>query len=399
MRKSFPHALALSVALFWSFCSCSLPSKANAESDPSHLIQEPAAQVTVTDPQGSFASVELGSSQDLVIRLKKHAITLSPPQPHESDYTAFAKLSGAEKIKFNRNRQLFLTQFAKALYAFKYGFGVGSVVKNQLKFVVAATSSPLTQFIHGSMAVDPNLTSNSDLKYDRYSSDELDNEIRQSFKERSEEIVLNLVKAIDRTLWKQAALFADTNEVGFMSAIGAEFFLRIPKMKGRGRAYDVGLSVGYNRSTQAIVFQIFRDVEKFKDTISAALFITGSSVKSGMYIANQQQGEMSNRGTAFYPPMVPGFSTLTNDRFITGFSSGITLPPSPFGDLLTYSTYLDQKAWLRISISPLFKGFIKVETSLSKESIKASVYSVLEVVKSLGRRSRSSISCNLVHQI
>lgn len=398
MRKSSPHAFTLSFLLFWSFSSASLNSKA-IEQDSPPIIQEPAAEVTVTSPQGDFASVELGSSQELVIRLKKHSVTVSPPQPNEPEYTAFANLSGAEKIKFNRNRQLFLTQFTKALYAFKYGFGIGSVVKNQLKFVISTVASPLTQFVHGSSHVDPATTSNSDLKYDQYSSDELESQIRQSFKERSEEIVLNLVKAIDRTLWKQAALFADTNEVGFMSAIGGEFFIRVPKMGGHGRAFDVGLSVGYNRATQAMVIQIFRDVEKFKDTLSAALFITGSSVKSGMYIANQQQGEMSNRGTAFYPPMVPGFSTLTNDRFITGFSSGLTIPPSPFGDLLTYSTYLDQKAWLRISFSPLYKGFVKVETSFSKDSIKASFQSVVEFIKSLGRRGRAPVSCRLVHQI
>ncbi len=146
-----------------------------------------------------------------------------------------------------------------------------------------------------------------------------------------------------------------------MMAGGLQMMAAVPGKFAFGGLVDFGISIGYNRDTQAVAIQVFGDFEKL--TVNSAVILLGPVGKSGLYIANQRPGGLDHKGTSFYPPMVPGFSTMTEDTFTTGVSTGgiFTIPPSPFGDAFTYTDKYDQRVLLRLTISPLVTGFVRVE--------------------------------------
>ena len=102
----------------------------------------------------------------------------------------------------------------------------------------------------------------------------------------------------------------------------------------------------------------------------------------GIYFSNQDK-DLTAKGTSFYPPMVPGFSSTTDRSFMVGGSSGLTWPPSPIGDILTYSNKLTQTGLIRISVSKLTKGFIRIQTASLKNIMKATYESTKSVMQSL----------------
>lgn len=201
-------------------------------------------------------------------------------------------------------------------------------------------------------------------------NERLDSSRHKTFDEKANLIISSILSSIDSQLWRQARIVAHANEFGIMVAAGIEAEGGARNKKGWGGLTDIGISLGYNRDEKAMAIQIFHGLEPFESTQMPVVFIAGLVAKAGLYVANQGH-DLTAVGSSFYPPMAPGFSSQTNRSFMAGFSSGLTWPPSPIGDMLTYSNKLKQTVLFRLTLSPLTKGFIRVQSGALNQVINA----------------------------
>src|SRR5690606_22530784 len=109
----------------------------------------------------------------------------------------------------------------------------------------------------------------------------------------------------------------------------------------------------------AFVFEIFHNSEKFDNT-KAAISVVGVVGKLGMTLG-RREGVETLRGTSFYPPAIPGYNSSSQDFFAAGLSSSLGFPPPPLADFLTFSNSFERNVWIRITISPITKGFVRIQ--------------------------------------
>lgn len=315
-----------------------------------------------------FQGFAVQAAFDVDIRLPKSQYVISVnPEEEVQAQNRLAKLSAEERISFLSTRAEFLKLAAMAFQKMKWGFGVGSVVKNNISFYrdKKEIRSQLA-FADTREGDEKDTIISAALSYQEQMLQK-QNAFRQlSLKDKADAVVMNMLLSLDRSLWEGAPIVSRANEFGVMAAIGPQFEAGAAEGKKLGGLLDVGLSLGFNRDQKALVFQIFRDKEKFVSTEMPGIFIAGVVVKAGLMVANQNK-ELTTEGTSFYPPMAPGFSTMTDRSFNVGFSSGLTWPPSPLGDILTYSNSSQRRVWLRLAFSPLQKGFMKASQGFSEE--------------------------------
>lgn len=323
------------------------------------------------------------SAERLEIKMASRVYTLEDPKPGSAERVNFEQLSQEEQKVFMRNRGAFLTQAAKALQMLKYGFGLGSVVKEKIKFGIRALKDESARIAMNELdpLVRADVARARDLEMEKR-AEENERRLQTTLKQRSETIIQGFLHGLDQKLWSQALLFAHSNEFGVMASGGLEMLAGMDK-KGWGGLFDIGISIGYNRDTHALAIQIYRDFEKFQSTTMKAVFVAGILGKAGMYMSNQRPGEMARHGISFYPPMIPGYSAMTPSQFQTGLSTGLTWPPSPLGDLLTYTNTLDNKVLLRFTFSPMMKGFVRMETGLGLSTLRFFVSPVEKAINSL----------------
>lgn len=333
-------------------------------------------------------------SNKFEIVLKKNKYLIEGPQ--EKDKIEFVQdsLSRKDLESFLKTRIDFLTQAAKALQALKWGFGVGVLVKNHFQF--NSEKKQIDELLKYSNSMDSGARDDIRLAieiekplFEQKWSD-LKN---KTFSEQSNEAISRVLNRLDNQLWDQANIVANANEFGVLAAIGVEAEGGVKNNKGWGGLTDLGISIGFNRDDKSIAIQIFHDLEPYKSTQMPMMFIAGLVTKAGFYIANQEK-KLTAKGTSFYPPMVPGFSSSTERSFMAGFSSGLTWPPSPLGDMLTYSNKLSQTTLVRISISRLTKGFIRIQSASLKQILKVnsiSLKNLLRDIKSSVRKNQCSL--------
>lgn len=362
----------------------------------STLIQETADSTIVT----SESTIVSSENDQLIIQLKKSTYEVNDPMIGTDERAPYEALTQEDKIGFNENRKMFLTQAAKALQVLKYGFGIGSVVKDKVSYRLQSYQDRQFQRQMRSMPE----TAQQDYKtaHDQAIGPieaERQKRLALTLKERSDSIIQAALISLDQKLWSQAALFAKSNEFGFILGAGVEALGGVQGKGGWGGIFDFAISIGYNREEKAVAIQVLRDIETFQDTMMKAVFIAGATGHAGMYIANQKRGSLEHIGSNFYPPMIPGYSSTTNDSFATGASSGLTWPPSPLGDLLTYTTKLNQKALLRITVSPTYKGFIRIETGIGKDTFKFLLEPLKVALNRIKVKVGLAYSCSRAHAI
>lgn len=242
----------------------------------------------------------------------------------------------ADRESFQNKRRNLLTKAAKSLNAIKYSYGIGALSKDGLVFLKQKVRpTPEDQ-----------ATESHRLK---------------SLNARSTEVTQSLLNSIDRQLLAQAPLVAHSNEYGMNLNIGFAA-LAGTTQKPFGGAFDFGFSLTYNEDTKTLVFQLFRNSERFNNTSTGMTSYIGLAIKAGILLYNRAPGtELSSiKGSTFYPPAVPGYLTRSTNMISSGLSTGLGFPPPPLGDLLTYTNKLDHRTIIRISVSPLVKGFIRV---------------------------------------
>lgn len=330
-------------------------------------------------PLKGFAAYEV----DIQLPKSQYIVGISQ-QDTEVAQKRLESLSAEEQESFLSTRSEFLRLAAIAFQKLKWGFGVGSVIKNKISFYQDKRDIKKHLNIADSLEGDARDTLLSAvLSYEEQLLQRQKAFKEQSFKEKADEVILKMLLSLDRSLWDGAPIVSRANEFGLMFALGPQLETGSAEGKKWGGLLDVGLSLGFNRDQKALIFQIFRDKEKFVSTQMPGIFIAGVVLKAGLMVSNQRK-EMTSEGTSFYPPMAPGFSTMTDRSFNVGFSSGLTWPPSPLGDILTYSNSSQRRIWLRASFSPVQKGFVHINEGFSEE-----VKGVWEML----RRGRTVKSC------
>ncbi len=247
-------------------------------------------------------------------------------------------LNDTEKEIFYAKRNNILRSVAIGLSTIKYGFGFGSVVKEKIIF----------------------WKKTADLNQDE-----------RSLRSKSNETVIDILQAIDNSLHEQAKVFVSANEFGFLTSahLIAEGYKA--NSKGKGGIFGLGLSVGYNYDQKMLIIEIYNESEKFKSSMMPAFFVGGMVGKVGTYMSFNTKNKLQNVGETFYPPGAPGFAFSNANKVAAGMSTGLTIPPSPFGDILTYTNKGAQKSLVQIRISPLYKGYIRFNSSLGVDFIKS----------------------------
>ncbi|WP_413293588.1 hypothetical protein ACLSU7_00645 [Bdellovibrio sp. HCB185ZH] len=279
---------------------------------------------------------------------------VDPLAPYES-------LSAEQKEKFKVMRIHFLTGAARILNASKFAIGAGSLVGDGFSFVKVKVKSAFVKGIDSTPKE------------------------KITFAERSHQATNALLRGIDYKLWSQAPLVMESNEFGISIAAGLLAESGIMR-RGAGGIEEVGINLGFNKSSKAFVFEIFHNSEKFEST-KGAFTVFGLVGKAGLMIS-RRNGPQNQKGSAFYPPMLPAYSMSSSEYFTAGFSSSLGFPPPPFSDVMMYTNKFESHSLIRITVSPIVKGFIRMEVGDVRGSLKLITLRFVDAFKAVAERVR-----------
>ncbi|MBO9666192.1 MAG: hypothetical protein J7501_05210 [Bdellovibrio sp.] len=285
---------------------------------------------------------------------------------------AYESLPEEQRQKFKDMRIHFLTNAARILNSTKFALGVGSLVGDGLSFVKVKVKSAFGK-----------------------KPEEVE-KVKMTFKERSHQAVLSALKGIDYKLWSQAPLVIDSNEFGLSVSVGMVAETGVMR-KGGGGAEELGMNIAFNKTQKAFVFEIFHNSERFDNT-KAAVTVAGIVGKAGMSMG-RRQGSETLHGSSFYPPAIPGYSVASPEYFSAGLSSSIGVPPPPLADLLTFTNKFDRQVLIRVTVSPVVKGFVRVQVGDVKGSVKLVTSRFADMFKAVGnlvKQGRKGKSCQAV---
>ncbi|WII71261.1 hypothetical protein QJS83_12395 [Bdellovibrio sp. 22V] len=280
---------------------------------------------------------------------------------------AYENLPEDRKQKFQEMRLHFLANAARILNTTKFVFGAGSLVGDGFSFVKIKVKKAFGK------------------------ESEQTEKVKRTFNERSHQAVQAVLKGIDYKLWSQAPLVIDSNEFGVSVSAGIVAETGVVR-KGAGGAEEVGLSFAFNKKSKAFVFEIFHNSEHFDNT-KAAVSVIGVVGKAGM-LMGRRNGAETLKGHSFYPPAIPGYSVSSPEFFSAGFSSSLGFPPPPLADLLTFTNRFERNSLIRITVSPVVKGFVRVQIGDVKGSMRLVAMRFVDVYRAIsdkvhmaGRRS------------
>lgn len=241
------------------------------------------------------------------------------PKPVRS-LEPFQSLNSAEQTHFRHVRLSFLRGVARVLHHAQWGIGAGILTKDTLSY-----------------------TFKKILRKEIVPQD-------KKLAERRQDFIQKTLTSLNHRLFYQAPLVVNKNEFGVMAAVGG-IALSGVRDKGFGGIFEMGLSIGYNSAQKAIIFEFTITPEKFHHSVAAAA-VAGVNGKAGVYLASVPEGKETKtvRGSSFYPPMAPGFSSDSPSFAAFGASSGLGFPPPPLADFLTFSNTFEKYKIIRISI-------------------------------------------------
>ncbi len=362
-QKAFLWTVFKSFALIASLLGSA--QNAFAEPQPEEIIQDSVSEV-ITENQGAILKFKVSENVSYEIqaepdfdKLEFDLITGLFKDP----FAGYKSLSLPDKEKFQQRRLDFLKKAAQVFYKTKFVLGVGSLVGKSFSFVI---DKALTLGGKPRLKVDDSLT----------------------LKQRSDRTAQNLLQSLDERLWRQAPLFIASNEYGVSMSVGF-MALRGFREAGQGGGEEIGLSLGYNKQSRAFVFEIFHSSENFINSF-APVGLIGFPLKAGPFMAARLKGQetTSLKGESHYPMAMPGFSAENSEYFTSGFNSSIGLPPSPIVDMMTYNNSFDRKTLIRITVSPLVVGYLRIQFGDIKGSMKLIGTRVSDVVKTVAEKTR-----------
>lgn len=293
------------------------------ETKPTHEAMVEALGLRNNNDLSTFAT------QDERAQLRAMGIDVDPVNPVEADPLAdYKNLDEAGKQRFEKARLLYLGLAAKALHNSRMAIGGGMVVGDSFSYLFAKVRG---KEVHTEK--DP---------------------------ARREKMIQKVLTSLNYRLFSQAPLVASSNEVGLVLTVGV-IGVSGAKNKGVGGLVETGLMLGFNKENKSLVMENFIGPERFMNSLSV-ISVFGLNIKAGFYLASRDKGgeALNRKGVSFYPPAVPGFSSMGPKQFMMGFSSGLTFPPSPFADIMTFSSSHNQVVSLRVEVSKAFKGFVRM---------------------------------------
>lgn len=276
-------------------------------------------------------------------KLKQQILARNGTIEEADPLQAFASMSDENQKKFMDMRVKFLTNAARVLNSTKFAFGAGSLVGDTFSFIKIKTLQAVGK-----------TTANS-------------TGFQRSFQQRSQETIASMLTGIDYKLFSQAPLVIESNEVGISLSAGILAESGVLR-RGGGGSEELGFSLAFNKTSKAFVFELFHNSEKFDNT-KAAVTVLGVVGKAGMTMG-RREGPETLKGSSFYPPVVPAFSSTSSDYFFAGLSSSVGLPPPPLADFLTFTNKFERHVWIRITVSPVLKGFVRLQIGDVQGSFK-----------------------------
>ncbi len=318
-------------------------------------------------------------------------LALSPLTKAKANDQIGPELTAQFKALSAKEQSQFLEKRAVILQKLEFGLNKSRWIFYLTDLVSSGFSTIKDLILYDSFAEQPSDEIKEMMRIDQ----ELNPEKYQDKKlsERIDEKIKSILKATDFKLWSQAPLVANSNQFSIMAALELQAEGGT-KSHHWGGLYDLGLTLGYNTESKAVVFQIFRNREAFKSSLMPAVAVGGIVGKIGPLISRaNDETSLHTTGESFYPPMVPGYQSTTKESFSFGFSSGLTIPPSPFGDMLTYTNTLDQKIILKISFSKIYTGFVRVKTDLSSDTLKMVQEKFTDIFKTRPAQGIEANSC------
>ncbi|WP_413577795.1 hypothetical protein ACLVWU_04965 [Bdellovibrio sp. HCB290] len=358
------------VPAFYAFAD----DKAPQESIETELVEKTLEPAKVADADHTHTVIKISETISYTldaypdVELMKEALGLNIPEKvraemlarggrieHVDPLAAYEQLSDEHKKHFREVRLQYLTNAARILNSTKFAMGAGSLVGDGLSFVKVNVKKA-------------------------FGKDTVIEKEHLTFKQKSDRAVLSILKGMDYKLWSQAPLLIDSNEFGLSVSAGIVAETGVLK-RGAGGAEEVGFSLAMNKHKKAFVFEIFHNSEKFDNT-KAAISVIGMVGKVGMTMGHREGAE-TLKGHSFYPPAIPGFSMNSPEYFAAGFSSSLGLPPPPLADLLTFTNKFERQSLIRVTVSPVVKGFVRVQFGDVKGSFKAVAFRFIDMFKAI----------------
>ncbi len=299
--------------------------------------------------------------------------------PEVNPLEGYDGLSQEKKEQFQKTRMIFLQNVARALSATRFVFGFGSIVGDSLSFVKDSVKG-VTQRTNSLDASVP--------------------KEKVSFSERSRNAVEATLQALDYKLWNQAPLLLDSNEFGVSASLGIMIENGVLN-NGMGGSEELGLSFAYNKANKAFIFEVFHNSEKYSYT-PAVVTAAGVLIKAGPHFGQRDIERQTKilTGTSFYPPAMPGYSTTGTDYFSAGFSSSIGFPPNPIVDMLTYTNKFERNSIIRVTLSPVMKGYVRCYIGNVAGSMKLVLFRFAAVYNwisdQIAHRATGRLSCEKV---
>ncbi|WP_413294799.1 hypothetical protein ACLSU7_06770 [Bdellovibrio sp. HCB185ZH] len=336
------------------------PAKVAQTTDKEHTVIEVNGKTFTLDAYPDAEAMKEALGLTIPEKVRAEILARGGKIEEVNPLEAYERLPADRKEQFLKTREQFLASAARILTKTKFALGAGSVVGDGMSFIKVKVKKAFGKE-----------TPTQDKE-------------KLTFGEKSDRAVLNMLKGMDYKLWSQAPLLIDSNEFGLSVSVGIVAETGVMK-KGAGGAEEVGFSLAMNKAKKAFVFELFHNSERFDNT-KAAISVIGVVGKVGMTMGHREGAE-TLKGSSFYPPAIPGFSMNSPEYFAAGLSSSIGLPPPPLADLLTFTNKFERHSLIRVTVSPLVKGFVRLEVGDLKGTFKAVTFRFVDIFKAIAYKT------------
>lgn len=281
------------------------------------------------------AEPEISETQDQLfyeIKTKKDNVYFLRRTPEdELAQGIYYSLNTNSQAEFQKNRLFILGKFASVMEKTELVVGFVSVIKSKLKNIFKKKDKGQT--VLGVL----------------------------DSREKGHEVISRMIEVIDRRLWLRAPVVATQNEFAFTLGVSALAMAGHRKV-GVGTSLGLMISMGFNRQTRKAIFEITLETQKFSRAWGVPTLLLAIAPRGSISVTDQRpKAEMDLReGRNYYPPLAAGYFFDTEHHVEIGAESHLLSCPPLYPMACTFMTKVWRLPALRITVSPLTKGFVRV---------------------------------------
>lgn len=194
---------------------------------------------------------------------------------------------------------------------------------------------------------------------------ELESDIneKKSIETAGKEAIQIILNALNKTMYTQARLMANSNEFGFTFSVGLGAHLGIGK-KVLGGVGRVVFNFGFNREKKIAVFELGLSLERTIRAITP-IFLAAIDINGGLYLKNSNTS-LIKKGTSLVAPAVPIATSIYPSHFEVVGNTGFGFPPI-INEFMGYiaSGYRLPIIRLEISFEPRLKIKVRFKSNKS----------------------------------